>query len=171
MEDAFQGLDQQSLFDPITKKTWTVKKASHIPTAFRDAFNLAMSPRRGPVCINLPRNVLSDTSKFKINENKKSYKAESDLKSKKNLIDRTIKLILNSKKTVIVAGGGIKYNSKFKSVTKLAEFLNIPIVTAAGHGDAIPFSHNLNAGQMGPCLLYTSPSPRDTTASRMPSSA
>ena len=150
MEDAFQGLDQQSLFDPITKKTWTVKKASHIPTAFRDAFNLAMSPRRGPVCINLPRNVLSDTSKFKINENKKSYKAESDLKSKKNSIDRTIKLILNSKKTVIVAGGGIKYNSKFKSVTKLAEFLNIPIVTAAGHGDAIPFSHKLNAGQMGP---------------------
>ena len=150
MEDAFQGLDQQSLFDPITKKTWTVKKASHIPTAFRDAFNLAMSPRRGPVCINLPRNVLSDTSKFNINENKKSYKKESNLKSKKNLIDKTIKLILSSKKTVIVAGGGIKYNSKYKSVTKLAEFLNIPIVTAAGHGDAIPFSHKLNAGQMGP---------------------
>ena len=26
MEDAFQGLDQQSLFKPITKKTWTVNK-------------------------------------------------------------------------------------------------------------------------------------------------
>ena len=24
MEDAFQGLDQQSLFTPITKKTWTI---------------------------------------------------------------------------------------------------------------------------------------------------
>ena len=150
MEDAFQGLDQQSLFNPITKKTWTVKKASHIPKAFSDAFNLAMSPRRGPVCINLPRNVLSDTSKFKINENKKSFKSESNLKSKKDLIQKTTKLILNSKKTVIVAGGGIKYNSKFKSVTDLAEFLNVPIVTAAGHGDAIPFSYKLNAGQMGP---------------------
>jgi len=150
MEDAFQGLDQQSLFNPITKKTWTVKKASHIPKAFSDAFNLAMSPRRGPVCINLPRNVLSDTSKFKINVNKKSFKSESNLKSKINLIQKTTKLILNSKKTVIVAGGGIKYNSKFKSVTDLAEFLNVPIVTAAGHGDAIPFSHKLNAGQMGP---------------------
>ena len=150
MEDAFQGLDQQSLFNPITKKTWTVKKASHIPKAFSDAFNLAMSPRRGPVCINLPRNVLSDTSKFKINENKKSFKSESNLKSKKDLIQKTTKLILNSKKTVIVAGGGIKYNSKFKSVTDLAEFLNVPIVTAAGHGDAIQFSHKLNSGQMGP---------------------
>ena len=27
MEDAFQGLDQQSLFKPVTKKTWTVKNA------------------------------------------------------------------------------------------------------------------------------------------------
>ena len=32
----------------------------------------------------------------------------------------------------------------------MAELLNIPIVTAAGHGDAIPFNHKLNAGQMGP---------------------
>ena len=33
---------------------------------------------------------------------------------------------------------------------ELAEYLNVPIVTAAGHGDAIPFNHKLNAGQMGP---------------------
>ena len=32
----------------------------------------------------------------------------------------------------------------------MAELLNIPTVTAAGHGDAIPFNHKLNAGQMGP---------------------
>ena len=37
-----------------------------------------------------------------------------------------------------------------RDVIKLAELLNIPMVTAAGHGDAIPFNHKLNAGQMGP---------------------
>jgi len=51
---------------------------------------------------------------------------------------------------VIIAGGGIKYTSKHKEVIKLAELLNTPMVTAAGHGDAIPFNHKLNAGQMGP---------------------
>ena len=40
--------------------------------------------------------------------------------------------------------------AKYKEVIKLAELLNVPIVTAAGHGDAIPFNHKLNAGQMGP---------------------
>ena len=51
---------------------------------------------------------------------------------------------------VIIVGAGIKYSSKFKKVTRLAEYLNVPIVTAAGHGDAVPFDHKLHAGQMGP---------------------
>ena len=42
MEDAFQGLDQQSLFTPITKKTWTVKNSKIIPNVIGDAFNLCL---------------------------------------------------------------------------------------------------------------------------------
>ena len=32
----------------------------------------------------------------------------------------------------------------------MLELTNTPIVTSAGHGDAIPFNYELNAGQMGP---------------------
>ena len=150
MEDTFQGLDQQSLFKPITKKTWTITNAKKIPKVFSAAFNTAMTPRRGPVCINVPRNILSDTSKFNINQSKKSYNSESFLKAKSNAIKKSVKIIVQSTKPVIIAGGGIKYTAKYKEVIKLAELLNIPMVTAAGHGDAIPFDHKLNAGQMGP---------------------
>ena len=150
MQDAFQGLDQQSLFKPITKKTWTIKNTKKIPTIFSKAFNLAMSPRRGPVQLNLPRNILSTKAKFNIDQSKKSYSSESFLKAKKNDIKKSAQIIIQSNKSVIVAGGGIKYTSKYKEVIKLAELLNIPIVTSAGHGDAIPFNHKLNAGQMGP---------------------
>ena len=150
MEDAFQGLDQQSLFTPITKKTWTVKNSKIIPNVISDAFNIAMKPRRGPVCINLPRNILAASNNFKINTNKVSFQYESNLKGKIEKIKKAAKIICQSKKFVIIAGAGIKYTSKYKEVTKLAELLNIPIVTSAGHGDAIPFTHKLNAGQMGP---------------------
>ena len=150
MQDAFQGLDQQSLFKPITKKTWTIKDTKKIPKIFSEAFNLAMSPRRGPVQLNLPRNILSTKAKFNIDQSKKSYNSESSQKAKKNDIKKSAKIITQSNKSVIVAGGGIKYTSKYKEVIKLAELLNIPIVTTAGHGDAIPFNHKLNAGQMGP---------------------
>ena len=150
MEDAFQGLNQQSLFNPITKKTWTVKNTKLIPKVFSDAFRLSMSPRRGPVCINLPRNILATSEKFKINEIKKSYEESITLKSNNKLLKKVVNLINGSKKVVIIVGAGIKYNSKFKKVTRLAEYLNVPIVTAAGHGDAVPFDHKLHAGQMGP---------------------
>ncbi len=150
LEDAFQGLDQQSLFNPITKKTWTINSVKKIPKVFSNAFNTAMSSRRGPVCINIPRNILAETSKFNINQNKKSYSSESFLKAKNSVIKKSAKIITQSTKPVIIAGGGIKYTAKHKEVIKLAELLNIPIVTAAGHGDAVPFNHKLNAGQMGP---------------------
>jgi len=150
MEDAFQGLDQLSLFKPVTKKTWTVKSPKKIPKTFSDAFKLAMSPRRGPVCINLPRNILANKERFKINEKKQSFNNQNSTKAKPNNIKKAVKIISSSNKIVIIAGGGIKYNSKYKSVIKLAELLNTPIVTSAGHGDALPFNHKLNAGQMGP---------------------
>ena len=150
MEDAFQGLDQQSLFEPVTKKTITLKNSKNIPNAISDGFNVAMSPRRGPICINLPRNLLAEKNNYKINEKIKSFKNINNTQSNPKSIKRAAKLISNSSKVIIIVGGGIKYTSGFKPVIKLAEYLNVPIVTAAGHGDAIPFNHKLNAGQMGP---------------------
>jgi len=150
IQDAFQGIDQQSLFKPITKKTWTISKAKKIPKIFSNAFNLAMSPRRGPVQLNLPRNILSETAKFNINKNEKSYETIDTTKGKKNDIKKAVKIISSATKPVIIAGGGIKYTGNYKEVIKLAELINTPIVTSAGHGDAIPFNYKLNAGQMGP---------------------
>ena len=150
MEDAFQGLDQQSLFEPVTKKTITLKNSKNIPKAISDGFNVAMSPRRGPVCINLPRNLLAEKNNYKINDKIKSFKNINNTQSNPTSIKRAAKLISNSSKGIIIVGGGIKYTSGFKPVIELAEYLNVPIITAAGHGDAIPFNHKLNAGQMGP---------------------
>ena len=128
----------------------TIQKDKKIPKIFSEAFNLAMSPRRGPVQLNLPRNILSTKAKFNIDLNKKSYESESFQKAKNNDIKKVAKIILKSNKPVIIVGGGIKYTAKYREVIKLAELLNIPITTAAGHGDAVPFNHKLNAGQMGP---------------------
>ena len=41
--DAFQEVDQQSLFLPVTKKASTVPHADRVPEMFREAFRMAMS--------------------------------------------------------------------------------------------------------------------------------
>ena len=146
-KNAFQEIDQQTLFEPITKKTWTVNKATKIPEIIHDAFHLALTPRCGPVHINLPRDILSNTASFgKFNK----HQNESIPLASKESLSKTIEIILACSKPVIIAGGGIKNTQGHQEVINLARILNIPIVSSAGHGDAIPFSETLYAGQMGP---------------------
>lgn len=148
--DAFQEVDQQALFTPITKKTWTVTSTARVPEMFREAFRTAMAPRRGPVQINLPRDVLSNTAEFDDFQTPDQYRPDTKPASNANQIEEAAKLLHSATKPVIVAGGGIKNTRGYKQALELAEALNCPIVTAPGHGDALPFGHPLNAGQMGP---------------------
>lgn len=148
--DAFQEVDQQSLFKPVTKKTWTATSVDRVAEMFREAFRVAMTPRRGPVQLNLPRDVLSATAEFPAFQNPQSYRSQSVPAGAEGGIKQAADLLRKAKRPVIIAGGGIKNAVGHIEVLKLAELLNAPIVTSPGHGDAVPFGHPLNAGQMGP---------------------
>ena len=148
--DAFQEVDQQALFRPVTKKTWTATSADRIPEMFREAFRTALTPRRGPVQLNLPRDVLSATADFPSFQQPTDYRNHTVPAGEQSAIDRAALLLANAHRPVIIAGGGIKNSGGHLQALALAEALNAPIVTSPGHGDAIPFGHPLNAGQMGP---------------------
>ena len=148
--DAFQEVDQQSLFTPITKKTWTVTQTDRLPEMFREAFRVAMTPRRGPVQLNIPRDILAQTADFPPFQSPSDYRTYSPPWAPDDDIDKAARMLREAQRPVIVIGGGIKNSGGQTEVLQLAETLNAPIATAPGHGDAIPFGHPLNAGQMGP---------------------
>jgi thiamine pyrophosphate-dependent acetolactate synthase large subunit-like protein len=146
-KDAFQEVDQQSLFEPITKKTFTVRQTELIPQILKKAFSLALTPRCGPVHVNFPRNILANECKFgEIQKHKRKKLSSID----ENDLINILKIIDKAKKPVIIAGGGVKNSLSHEAVLKISTHLNIPIVASAGHGDAIPFDEKLYAGQMGP---------------------
>ena len=146
-KDAFQEVDQQSLFEPITKKTFTVRQTELIPKILKKAFSLALTPRCGPVHVNFPRNILANECKFgEIQKHKRKKLSSID----ENDLINILKIIDKAKKPVIIAGGGVKNSLSHEAVLKISTHLNIPIVASAGHGDAIPFDEKLYAGQMGP---------------------
>jgi acetolactate synthase-1/2/3 large subunit/sulfoacetaldehyde acetyltransferase len=148
--DAFQEVDQQALFKPITKKTWTVTQTDRVPEMFREAFRTAMTPRRGPVQLNLPRDVLSEVTEFAELQSPQSYRSQNVPMATDELIKQAAEILRAARQPVIVTGGGIKNSGGHADALVLAEALNAPIILAPGHGDAIPFEHPLNAGQMGP---------------------
>ena len=148
--DAFQEVDQQSLFTPVTKKTWTAPSADRVPELFREAFRTALSPRQGPVQLNLPRDVLAAQADFPAMQAPMSYRNQSVPAAQADDVKTAAKMLSGATRPVIVAGGGIKNTRGHDAAIALAEALNCPIVTSPGHGDAISFGHRLNAGQMGP---------------------
>ncbi|MGI9310834.1 MAG: thiamine pyrophosphate-binding protein [bacterium] len=150
--DAFQEVDQQSLFAPITKRTWTATQTARVAEMMRQAFRVAMTPRRGPVQLNLPRDILAGVAEFDAFQRPRQYRCHSLPVGAEHAIAEAAELLRGAQRAVIVAGGGIKNggDGAAAAALSLAEALNAPVATAPGHGDAVPFDHPLNAGQMGP---------------------
>ncbi len=148
--DAFQEVDQEALFKPVTKKTWTVTQTARVPEMFREAFRTALAPRRGPVQVNLPRDVLSSTCEFEQLQAPQAYRSQDVPAAAPEAIEEAARLLRTARQPVIVTGGGIKNSGGYEDALALAEALNAPVILAPGHGDALPFEHRLNAGQMGP---------------------
>ena len=146
-KDAFQEVDQQKLFEPITKKTFSIKNTKSIAEDLNKGLKLSMQGKWGPVQVNIPRDVLSGIEKYD------TFKVESKIETKKineNDLEKIISLIDQSSKPVIICGAGVKNSNSQKEIIHLSNNLNIPIVSSAGHGDVISYEHELYSGQMGP---------------------
>ena len=146
-KDAFQEVDQQSLFTPVTKKSFKISDTKDIHSVMQEAFKVAMTPRMGPVNINLPRDVMGKTSDF---QDPMKYQIDKLPEAKVSSLMKAVELLTKAKNPVIIVGAGIKNNSSHETVLALAELIKAPCCTSPGHGDALPFEHPLNAGQMGP---------------------
>lgn len=146
-KDAFQEVDQQKLFEPITKKTFSIKNTKSIVDDLNKALKISMQGKWGPVHVNIPRNVLSGIESYD------TFKIESKVENKKiqeNDLEKIISLINQSLKPVIVCGAGVKNSKTQDDIIVLSKNLNIPVVSSAGHGDVISYEHELYSGQMGP---------------------
>ncbi len=148
-KDAFQEIDQVSLMQAVSKKVFEVKEVESIPEVLNEAMQTALTPRCGPVHVDMPRDVLGKSAEF--NQPTK-FKSIPALAADKENLKKAVKLLSEADKPVILVGAGVKNygTSAADSVLKLAELLNAPCTTSPGHGDAIPYSHPLNAGSAGP---------------------
>lgn len=148
--DAFQEVDQDALLAPVTKRVWTAPLTDRVPELVREAFRVANAPRKGPVQLNLPRNVLAGEARFDAFPTPEATRGYSMPAAAAEAVERAARMLGAAERPVIVAGGGIKNTGGHEAALELAEALGCPLACAPGHGDALPFGHPLNAGQMGP---------------------
>ena len=147
--DAFQEVDTLGITMPITKHSFQPMKAKEIPEMIKSSFYIASTGRPGPVVIDLPKDVQEE--EFEPEKNIKidlpGYKPTK--KGHPLQIKKAAKMIINSKKPVILAGGGVILSESSLELLKLSETIGAPVTnTLLGKG-SFPEDHELSLGMLG----------------------
>jgi acetolactate synthase-1/2/3 large subunit len=147
--DAFQEADIIGITRPCTKHNYLVKEGGDLGRILKEAFYIARSGRPGPVLVDLPKDILVDSTEFKYPEKISIRGYQPTYEGHPGQIQRAVKLIMKSKRPVLYTGGGIISSNASKELTLLAERLGIPVtMTLMGLG-GFPGNHPLSLGMLG----------------------
>ena len=143
--DSFQEIDITGITMPITKHNFIIKDVKDLAPAIRQAFKIANSGRKGPVLIDILKNVQVAETDYE------PYTPEVSVKKPvpKSAVEDAVKAINAAKKPLIMLGGGCIASEAEKEVAELAEKLDAPVAcTLMGIG-AYPAGDARFMGMMG----------------------
>lgn len=145
-KDSFQEVDIAGVTMPVTKHSLIVKNIHSLADAIRNAFRIALSGRQGPVLIDIPRDVIEGTCDF---APKACPPPKARLLSDEVDVLGAAALIQESRKPVILAGGGVNAARGGEELLALANLLKGPVAcTLMGLG-SFPQDHPGYLGMMG----------------------
>ena len=149
--DMFQEVDMVGISRPIVKHSFLVKRAQDIPAVFKKAFYLAQTGRPGPVVIDIPKDVTDPTRKFEYQypETVKIRSYHPPAKGHNGQIRKAVNLLLNARKPIIYAGGGIVSGKASDPLTTLARRLNLPVTNTLMGLGGFPGSDPQFLGMLG----------------------
>lgn len=146
-----QEIDIVSIVKPITKYAITIMEAESIRYHLEKAVYLSKSDRPGPVWIDIPLDIQAamvdpeTLSGF----NPADMQPAFDPDQLQSQVAKTIELLNESKRPVLLAGNGIRLAGAKGDFRELVERLGIPILTTWLGLDLIPEIHPLFAGRPG----------------------
>ena len=146
--DSFQEIDISGITMPITKHNYIVKSVDELADIIREAFVIANSGRKGPVLIDIPKNVTAEMTEYKKMVVPPAYPKEVPVASEED-IEKAAKMIHESSRPMLVVGGGVISADASDELKEFAERLSAPVsVTFMGTG-AFPANHKLYTGMLG----------------------
>lgn len=145
-KSSFQEVDIAEIVKPVTKKSFQVATMEELAPTIRKAFQIAGSGRKGPVLIDVPKDITAMKTEY-TKQQPLPYEPIAEPKSED--IDEVVKLLENCQRPVIYAGGGVISGNASKELTEFAEILDAPVCCSLmGMGD-ISGDHPLFAGNLG----------------------
>ena len=146
--DAFQETDILDITMPVTKHNFKVKEPRFLVPTIRQAFEIALSGRRGPVLVDVPRDIFFAEVDWRSQEVKEKISSQPDADFIICAAEAAEEIAKAERPVVIVGGGAISAGAS-EEIIKFIEKFNLPVVSTLMGIGAVPRSHPQNLGFAG----------------------
>jgi acetolactate synthase-1/2/3 large subunit len=148
--DAFQEADVVGISKPCTKWNHMINKADNIDSSLNKAFQVLVNGRPGPVLLDLPKDIMSGPTTDNTNDSLQIIENNDHLEPTIGC-DDIIKMILSSKRPVILAGQGVIQAGPeaIKNLRMIANLYHIPVTTTLMGLGIFDEKHSLSLKMVG----------------------
>lgn len=130
-KDSFQEVDIAGVTMPITKHNFIIKDVNMLAGTLRRAFSIAASGRRGPVLVDIPKDVTKAFAEYEPEQPVDVHAAEPCPEE----LERAASLLRKAKRPLLLIGGGAAAAQAQEEVMELLELTGMPAAdTLMGKG-------------------------------------
>lgn len=147
-KDSFQEVDTVGITLPIVKHSYIVRDVKDLEETINEAFKIAAEGRKGPVLIDIPKDVQNGLATYKGIAKEKSIEEE---RPPVDQIDFTeaLEAISKSQRPYIYAGGGTLREDMGQNLIEFSKKIGAPIGTSLMGKTTLPASYDLDIGAVG----------------------
>ena len=149
--DCFQETDMMGCSRPIVKHSFLVRNAESIPLIVRQAMHIATTGRPGPVVIDIPKDCTDpeQTSEYIFPESGQMRSYVPPVRGHSGQVKRAAELLLQARRPVLYAGGGVVRGRASEQLQQLARRLDLPVTTTLMGLGGYPASGKRWLGMLG----------------------
>ncbi len=147
--DAFQESDIIGMLVPVTKQSYILDDPTEIPRVVKEAFYLANTGRKGPVNIDLPKDISNAVIPDEGFDTTIRYPVASPPGIRKDQLEHVRKLMASAERPVVFVGHGVIQAEAQGEVRRFLERSKMPFSCTLHGISALPADHPQYLGMMG----------------------
>ena len=143
--DSFQEVDIAGVTMPVTKHNYIVKDVKQLAATVREAFYIANAGRKGPVLIDIPKNIQTEKCEYEETPRKRHTPkpvSPASLAGVKAALE-------GAKRPLILAGGGVIGADAAENLAAFAKKMQAPVCSTLMGLGAYPASDKQFLGMIG----------------------
>jgi len=147
--DAFQEVDTVGITRPCVKHNFLVKDVRDLATTMKKAFIIAATGRPGPVVVDVPKDVTAHITDFVYPDTVEMRSYNPVVKGHSGQMKRAVQMLLEARRPMIYAGGGVVLGDASAQLLELARLLGFPVTNTLMGLGGHPATDRQNLGMLG----------------------